>query len=160
MNGDTGDGAGAVLDGTTIVLAIAADDRLLHAGQAFTVLDHVRQGTDPVPADLEFYDAQGRRLTVVGGDLAVDTGAPAVDEQLLLDRIDVVQARMQVALDRQPLVPATQGERVMTRLPRVSGELPEVVALLAFLNGDLPAVNDPNSGPPWHQVAHLFGIAH
>jgi hypothetical protein len=149
-----------VIDGTTIVLAIADDDRILHVGPAFTVLDHVREGTDPPPADLEFYDYSARRLTVVGGDLAVDHSAPAPDAQLLLDRIDVVQARMQVALDRQPLVPDTPGDRVMTRLPRVSGELPEVLQVLAFLNGDLPAVSDPNSGPPWHQVAHLFGVAH
>lgn len=149
-----------VIDGSTIVLAIADDDRILHVGPAFTVLDHVREGTDPPPADLEFYDSSARRLAVVGGDLAVDPSGPAPDAQLLLDRIDVVQARMQVALDRQPLVPDTPGDRVMTRLPRVSGELPEVLAVLAFLNGDLPAVTDPNSGPPWHQVAHMFGVAH
>lgn len=154
MNGED------VIDGSTIVLAIAADDRIMHVGPGFTVLDHLREGTDPPPADLEFYDSAARRLAVVGGDLAVDHSAPAPDAQLLLDRIDVVQARMQVALDRQPLVPDTPGDRVLTRLPRVSGELPEVLAVLAFLNGDLPAASDPNSGPPWHMIAHLLGIAH
>lgn len=149
-----------VIDGGTIVLAIATDDRIMHVGPAFTVLDHVREGTDPPPADLEFYDASARRLTVVGGDLAVDHATPALDERFLLDRIDVVQARMQVALDRHPLVPDTEGDRVLTRLPRVSGELPEVLTLLAVLNGDLPAVSDPDPGPPWHLIAHLLGIAH
>lgn len=149
-----------VINGETIVLAIATDDRIMHVGPAFALLDHVREGTDPPPADLEFYDASARRLAVVGGDLAVDHATPALDERFLLDRIDVVQARMQVALDRHPLVPDTEGDRVITRLPRVSGELPEVLDVLAFLGGDLPAANDPSSGPPWHMVAHLLGIAH
>lgn len=149
-----------VVDGDAIVLAIAEDDGLMHVGPGFAVLDHIRLGTEPPPADLEFYDESGRRLTVVGADLVVDPSATPPDETLLLDRIDVVQARMQVALDRQPLIPDTPGDRVITRLPRVTGELPEVLQVLAFLNGDLPAKDDPDSGPPWHMVAHLLKIAH
>lgn len=151
------------------VLAIRSDDGFMHVAGATALLEHVSEIVgDPTP-QLEFFDGSGRRLHVVNGALEPltvpdpDGGATPVpvlvDPQLLLDRIDVVMARSQVALDRAP-APLVVDGRPITRLPRITGELPLVLQLLAGLGGALESHANPGPATGWHAVYHLLGFRH
>ncbi|MCX6464687.1 MAG: hypothetical protein NTW05_14025 [Pseudonocardiales bacterium] len=151
------------------VLAIRADDGFMHVSTAQALLEHVSEIVgDPSP-QLEFYDGAGRQLHVVNGALEPMTvpdpaGGPnpvevVADPQLLVDRIDVVLARTQVALDRA-VAPLDVGGRPVRRIPRVSGELPVVLHLLSCLGGELESHANPGPATGWHAVYHLLGFRH
>ena len=151
------------------VLAIRSDDGFMHVAPAAALLEHVSEiAGDPTP-ELEFHDGAGRRLHVVAGALEMLTVADPdggteplpvlTDPQLLVDRIDVVLARTQVALDRAA-APLVVDGRAITRIPRVSGELPVVLHLLACLGGALDSHADPGPATGWHAVYHLLGFRH
>lgn len=158
------------MDGSDLILAISDDHRVLHAGRADSVHDHVTRPPDPehndpggIPAGLRFYDRAGQRLIATDDLFEPDPAEDApcdVDRRHLTDRVALVLARWQVHLNENPLVPDSPGDPVITRVPRIDGEFGDIVTCLAALIGDLPAGNDPNTGTAWHGVAHIFGFAH
>lgn len=150
------------------VLAITAENDLMHIAPAAAMLEHIDgeateagPAGDPVPV-YEFYDLTGRPLQLVtaasgGQSLEPVPGAPdptPLGRQLLVDRIDLVMARTQVVLSTDLANGvAADGARV----PRVQGDLREVVTALAAV-----VTFDDDSGPRpgnWvHNMKHrIFG---
>lgn len=153
----------------SLVLAITPTDDLFHVGPASLVLAHsaseeaaAQSVGDPVPG-YEYFDAEGARLDVVTDpgtgmrSVAPAGGAPAATEvgrRLLVDRLDVVQARTQAVLSRDLADGVAVGH---VRVPRVQGDLPEVLAALAALE-EWRAIDDPDPGSWVHNMRHrIFG---
>ncbi len=150
---------------SALVLAITPQDNLLHVGTAAALLGHLHEED----LDLEFYDATGQRLRPVK-DAATgktdglvpdpEAGSPgAADRQLLIDRIDVFQARVQVVLDRRMAEGYYDPDPPpWVRAPRVDGELKEMLLALDALDGSLPDPTEPDPGSPLHNLWHAtFG---
>jgi hypothetical protein len=112
---------------------ISADNRVLHVGSVEHVLDHLEVKA-PALRELrrqlpEIYDSSGHRLTIVEPErdrleLARIGDQDTIDEQLLIDRINLALARMQVD------VHANDKLREF-RVPRIDGDLRTVLAGLA-----------------------------
>ena len=74
-----------------------------------------------------------------------------LDRQLLLDRIDAFLARVQVQLDRDLQTGMVAEHR---RVPRLSGELPDVVAGLAAVLQVPVTITQPDSRNWVHNLGH------
>lgn len=148
------------------VVAITVDDTLLHIAPAAEVLAHLAdEAGHPGALDpqlWEFFAADGTVLTqetdpgTGAVTLAPDTSlaAPAdLDRRLLLDRIDSFLAKVQVLLTRD-LQTGVAAEH--TRVPRLSGDLPDVVAGLAAVLTVPKSVVQPDSRDWVHNLGHRF----
>lgn len=150
------------------VLAITASNTLLHVAPAAKVLEHIdaedgiaEEGM-PLP-DWEYFDATGRPLDRIEENgvsvLRADETLPEpgeLERRLLVDRIDVFLAAVQVLLTSD-LVDGIIPEHI--RVPRATGDLREVLVGLAAVMS-LPAdVTEPDIRQDWlHNFGHrLFG---
>jgi hypothetical protein len=153
------------------VMAIAANNSLVHAGPAAAVARHWADlQPDPPPGTtwpaVEFVDAKGIPLTLVPPDDVVDAHfdrddtLPEPDDdakQLLVDRIDLALARAQLLRDEQRADP--NGDRGFgpARIVRVTGELTSVITALAALD-DASSHSQPGRGGWFHNLMHgIFG---
>lgn len=145
------------------VVAITDHDLLLHIAPAGEVVAHVTTVPEVALADWSFFDATGHPLTAQTDDEDVLVGfaptSPGVDptaaeKQLLIDRIDSFLARAQVQLDAENVQAGPDPEHV--RVPRVTGDLPDVITGLAAIMtvpGPQPDVRD------WlHNLGHRLGF--
>jgi hypothetical protein len=122
-------------DVTGNVVLISADNVRFHVGPADLIADHLEIDANNL-ADLqdrlpEMYDDRGRPVQFVPSDadtvkLALVDGQDAVDEQLLLDRMTLALALMQVKVHTH-----VREDLRSYRVPKVDGELQDVVAALA-----------------------------
>jgi hypothetical protein len=147
------------------VVAITADDTLLHIASPDDVLDHLGQeaGNPGVAVDSQtwqFYSANGVALVQATDPatgavtLVADTSAAEptdLDRQLLLDRIDAFLARVQVELTRDLLLGIDPEHR---RVPRISGDLRDVVVGLAALMTVPVSIVQPDSRSWIHNLGH------
>lgn len=148
------------------IVAITVDDTLLHIASADDVLAHLaaeagRAGAlDPLV--WEFFAKDGTVLTqhTDAGTGAVtlepDPALPApaeLDRRLLLDRIDSFLARVQVLLTRD-LQTGIAAQHV--RVPRLTGDLPDVVTGLAAVMTVPKSIAQPDSRDWIHNLGHRF----
>ena len=116
------------------VVAISADNTRLHVGSVDRILTHLeidQNGlTLATSAVYEMYDGTGNELmlnpTSDGAALFQADAERTIDEQLLLDRINLALAYMQVAVHTHEFE-----DMRSYRVPVVYGELPDVLAALA-----------------------------
>ena len=150
------------------VVALTVDDSLLHVAPAAEVLSHLLAEAGPNgsldPSQWEFF---GRDGTMLALEADPATGAPTLvenaaagepsdlDRRLLLDRIDAFLARAQVTLTRELQIGVSSVHR---RVPRLTGDLPDVVAGLALLMSLPESVNQPHSRNWVHNLGHRLGI--
>lgn len=128
------DGGAAPVAATGNVVVISADNTRLHVGPVDRILTHLEINQSNLAEVAtrfpEWYDTTGRKLTVSategGVELMRAAAPPTIDEQLLLDRIRLALAHMQVAVHTH-VFPAMRSYRV----PVVYGELPDVLAALS-----------------------------
>jgi hypothetical protein len=148
------------------IVAITVDDTLLHVAPAGDVLPHLaaEAGRPGVldPLVWEFFAKDG---TVLAQHTDPGTGAvtlepdpafPApeeLDRRLLLDRIDSFLARVQVVLTRD-LQTGIAAEHV--RVPRLTGDLPDVVTGLAAVMTVPRSIVQPDSRNWIHNLGHRF----
>jgi hypothetical protein len=146
------------------VVAITVDDDLLHIAPPAEVLAHLADeagGPGAVdPLTWEFFAADGTVLSKVTDQAtarttlepdAEATPPTDLDRQLLVDRIDAFLARVQVQLDRDLQTGMVAEHR---RVPRLSGELPEVVAGLAAVLQVPVTITQPDSRNWVHNLGH------
>jgi hypothetical protein len=146
------------------VVAITVDDDLLHIAPPTEVLAHLADeagGPGALdPLTWEFFAADGTVLSQVtdqataGVRLEPDpeaTPPTELDRQLLLDRIDAFLARAQVQLDRDLQTGMVAEHR---RVPRLSGDLPDVVAGLAAVLHVPVTITQPDSRSWVHNLGH------
>jgi len=146
------------------VVAITVDDDLLHIAQPAEVLAHLADeagGPGAVdPSTWEFFAADGTVLSQVTDQSTAKvtlepdpeaTPPTDLDRQLLLDRIDAFLARVQVQLDRDLQTGMVAEHR---RVPRLSGELPDVVAGLAAVLLVPVTITQPDSRNWVHNLGH------
>jgi hypothetical protein len=154
---------------TEPVLAIRGDDLFLHVGTAAEVQAHLNDAAAdsgiPISPNLEYFDATGLRLQFGSTALeAVPGQVPPtdLDRLILVDRIDLVHAKLQVHLDRAIRdTPAGQQAPPAVRVPRVTGPLLDVLRTLSLLTGPLPSPSQPTPGDFIHKIVyHLTGIPH
>lgn len=127
------------------VVVISADNTRLHVGPVDRILIHLGVDDDNLTlvtsssTPYEMYDDSGSQLTINptsnGATLFQSDTQTTIDEQLLLDRINLALAHMQVAVHTH-VFPAMRSYRV----PVVYGELPDVLAALAAAFA-LPAIS-------------------
>lgn len=136
------------------VLAISKDDTAFHVGPP-GLPSHL--GEPGHVADLDYFDATGVPLErTEDGSLAPKPGVTPpddLDRQILVDRVAAVLAHRQVQLDHRVRDALIAGTTPPTprRLPRVDGQLADVLATIAELAGTLPSAFDPNPGSAWHE---------
>ena len=161
---EPGDPARPVVPADPIV-AITADDTLLHIAPPADVLDHLGQeagspGAAVDPQIWQFYRADGVALVQVTDPgtsvvtLEADTTAAEptdLDRQLLLDRIDAFLARVQVELTRDLLLGIDPEHR---RVPRITGDLRDVVVGLAAVMTVPVSIVQPDSRSWIHNLGH------
>jgi len=156
------------------VLAITPENTLLHVASATEVVAHLEAevlgpGNGAAPS-MDFFDGTGRTLSLVTDPetgavtLQVDASQPdpePLTRQLVVDRIDSFLAQAQVVLTQELLHGTTPG---LERVPRVQGDLTDVLATLAEAEGPLPVIPQPgtntlfNAGSPLHNLGHrVFG---
>ena len=147
------------------VVAITADDTLLHIASPGDVLDHLGQeaghpGAAVDPQTWQFYSATGAVLVQVTdqvtGVVTFEADATAaeptdLDRQLLLDRIDAFLARVQVELTRDLLLGIDPEHR---RVPRITGDLRDVVVGLAAVMTVPVSIVQPDSRSWIHNLGH------
>jgi hypothetical protein len=156
-----------------LVLAIAANDTLLHVGPAAAIAAHYAEQQPVAPQGVqlpatEFYDSAGCPLTHVPGDGRTAAGldrdaehgqADCAARRLLVDRIDLVLAHAQVVRDRQLAHPDGDAGFGPARVLRVSGDLAGVLAALAAVDDSASSSHSqPNPGGWFHNLMHsAFG---
>jgi hypothetical protein len=146
------------------VVAITVDDDLLHIAAPTEVLAHLADeagGPGAVdPLTWEFFAADGTVLSQVTDQATARvtlepdpeaTPPTDLDRQLLLDRIDAFLARAQVQLDRDLQTGMVAEHR---RVPRLSGDLPDVVAGLAAVLHVPVTITQPDSRSWVHNLGH------
>lgn len=162
------------------VLAITPNNKLLHVAPAAQMVTHlggeaIGPGSGGGVPQMEFFDNTGRTLSLVidpetgAVTLQVDASQPdpePLTRQLLVDRIDSFLAQIQVLLTQDLINGLRPG---LTRVPRVQGDLVEVLVTLATadpLPGSPPPVNQPpgtvngsNFGSPLHNFGHRLGLS-
>jgi hypothetical protein len=148
------------------VLAITEDNTLMHVAAPAALLVHVDAENDPAsgdpPIEYEFYDPDGTRLVRVDSEEGAyfETSPTAAEptaaaRQLLVDRTDLILARAQVIRDEQ-VMNSPQPPTDNLRVPRVTGELPEVLRALEAI---FASTETAPHGADWvHNVIHrIFG---
>jgi len=148
----------------TPVVAITVDDDLLHIAAPTDVLAHLADeaGGPGVVDSLtwEFFAADGTVLSQVTDQATAKvtlepdpeaTPPTDLDRQLLLDRIDAFLSRAQVQLDRDLQTGMVAEHR---RVPRLSGDLPDVVAGLAAVLHVPVTITQPDSRSWVHNLGH------
>jgi hypothetical protein len=158
-----------------LILAITTTDTLIHVGRGADLLPHVAQeksdyeGTGQTPPDWQFYDAKGADQQLVHDGEGHPTGFEPVDPSapdpgdavraLLVDRIRVFQARVQVVLDQRIADGDYEGDpEARRRAPVVDGELTDVLAALEVLGGRAKPPGEPDPGSWLHNLWHAaFG---
>ena len=146
------------------VVAITVDDDLLHIAPPTEVLAHLAdEAGGPAAVDpltWEFFAADGTVLSQVTDQATAAvrlesdpeaTPPTDLDRQLLLDRIDAFLARAQVQLDRDLQTGMVAEHR---RVPRLSGDLPDVVAGLAAVLHVPVTITQPDSRSWVHNLGH------
>lgn len=158
-------GTGGTDDAAEPIVALTVDDRLLHIAPAAEVLTHLQQEAGPNvaldPSTWNFFRKDGIPLvlqtdsTTGGATLVEDTTKPPpedLDRQLVLDRIDLFLARVQVVLDRE----LKKGiSSTHTRVPRLTGDLPDVVTGLAAVMTVPQSTSQPHIRDFVHNLGHL-----
>lgn len=143
------------------VVFISPDNVVLHVGDVDRILPHLgiithdnlNLGGAVLP---EMYDATGQRLEIVEPaegklELARIDARAEVNEQLLIDRITLALARMQVAVHKHP-----DKDMRSFRVPMIQGSLPVVLAGLAEAFGPLADdadPGDPDTGGSMHRAS-------
>jgi hypothetical protein len=145
------------------VVALTDRDLLLHVAPAAEVVTHVVAEADVPLGDWTFFDGVGLPLTAETDDSGVLVGfvetSPGVvpsasDKQLLVDRLHSFLARAQVRLDAENA--AAGGTPAHVRVPRVDGDLPDVItALNAVMR--LPT-SQPDVRDWLHNLGHRLGL--
>lgn len=150
------------------VVALTVDDTLLHIAPAAEVLAHLAdEAGRPGALDArmwQFFATDGTALVQVtdpvtgavtlGPDPAA-TAPEELDRRLLLDRIDSFLARVQVELTRDLLTGIASPHR---RVPRLDGDLPDVVTGLAAVLTVPTSVTQPDSRDWVHNLGHRLGF--
>lgn len=149
------------------VVALTVNDSLLHIAPVAEVLDHLtEEAGSPEAVDpgvWEFFTKDGTVLTLGAdpgtGALTLTAAAEAappsdLDRQLVLDRIDAFLARVQVKQTRN-LVRGEEADH--RRVPRLTGDLPDVVVGLAAVL-TVSADPDPHSTNWVHNLGHRIGF--
>lgn len=150
------------------VVAITTTNQLLHIAPAAAVLEHIDDEAKGVPPEdlpkWDFYSATGnvllRATDPETGHSRLDPDPSAedptaLDQQLLVDRIDAFLAAVQVEATRDLL---SGIEPVHVRTPRAVGDLPDVVVGLAAVMSMPDNISQPDVRDWLHNLGHrLFG---
>lgn len=146
-----------------VVMAISTDNRRMHVGRGLSVVAHLLDDGG-IPEDMQLFDETGQELALdrSGNDVVAVGDAPDdTTRRVLTHRIDTVQAHIQLLLTENPLEATPASPIQPTLLPRVSGELRDVMRTLAWLTGDLGLHTSPSPGDTWHKIwYHVPGRAH
>ena len=150
------------------IVALTVDDTLLHIAPAAEVLAHLADEAGQPgaldPGTWQFFAKDGTPLHQVTDPvtevvtLEPDAAAAPpeeLDRTLLLDRIDVFLARVQVELTRDLLAGV---DPVHRRVPRFTGDLPDVVTGLAAVLTVPVSVVQPHSKNWVHNLGHRLGL--
>jgi hypothetical protein len=148
------------------IVAITVDDTLLHIAPADDVLAHLAaEAGRPGALDPQVWEFFAKDGTVLTQQTDPGTGAvtlepdpafptPAeLDRRLPLDRMDSFLARAQVLLTRD-LQTGIAAEHV--RVPRLTGDLPDVVTGLAAVMTVPKSIAQPDSRDWIHNLGHRF----